>query len=241
MINKLLHALSNRDSFHEPVFRSDTGFSTKVVGEEERKLRALLLLDVTDTDYYLKVYLGLIHAYPDIEAHFDDKGRTYDVEDFGIQAVQIDGADFMSAVNAIGLFTDPVSEELPVNLRYRIRYDQPEYAELSVRESGLIRKSRYNLSADGKVIHIDWPDDFPFSGPLQLQEPWAMGSEINIAVEPRHFPYEVMVSRLSNNAYLIRQISEAGLVDEYVNTQDHQRKVAIALAILAANNTSVFP
>jgi len=239
MINKILHALSNRKKFQEYTFRPDPGFSPALLSDEDLELRQLLFLDVSDVDYYLKIYLGLLHAYPDVEANFQDDVRTYDVEDFGIQVVKIEGGDFLSAVSA-GFYTDPVANDLPVRLRYQIRYDLPEYVQLSNRESQIIRRVRYGLSSDRKIMHVDWPDDFPFDGPLKIASPWASGSAINIQVEPRHFPYEVMVQRLSNNVYLMRLISEAGLVDEYINTRDDQRRVAIALAVVAANNPSVY-
>jgi hypothetical protein len=239
MINKLLHALSNRKKFQESMFRSDPGFSPALLSEENLMLRQLLFLDVSDTDYYLKIYLGLLHAYPDIEANFQDDVRTYDVEDFGIKVVKVDGGDFLSALPA-GFYTDPISNHLPVWLRYQIRYDLPGYVRLLNQEAQVVRRSRFNLSADSKIMHVDWPEDFPFTGPLKIPSPWTTGSAINIQVEPRHFPYEEMAQRLSSNVYLMRLISEASLVDEYVNTRDIQRKVAIALAVVAANNPSVY-
>jgi hypothetical protein len=239
MINKLLLALSNREVFHEPFFKTSADFNPALISQEESTLRKQLYLDLTHTDYYLKIYLGLLHAYPDVEDNFNDNVRTYDVEDFSIHVVKMDGGEFLSSGKLQGLYLDPISDELPVNLRYEIHYYQPGYVRVLTR--GVANILRCQTATDGKIIHVDWIDSLPFTGPIKVEVPWASGSVINITVEPRHFPYESMIARLNSSVYLMRLISEAGLVDEYVNTKDHQRKLAIALAVLAANNTAVYP
>lgn len=239
MINKLLHALSNRKEFNEPYFKPAIQFTPAYFPQVENECRRLLYLDVSNTDYYLKLYLGLLHAYPDIEANFDDRVRTYSVEDFGIQVIRIEDGDFVSDSQNFGYFTDPPAT-LPVQLRYQLQYFQPDYTKVSIRENGQVFVVRHSLSSDKKVLHLNWPDNLPFQGPLKVRSPWTEGSSIVIDVEPRGFPYETMARRLDGNLYLIRLFSEASLVDEYVNTKDHQRKVALALAVLAAHNPAVY-
>lgn len=244
MINRLLHALSNRTgNFHEPMFASDPLFVPAVFNAEEQQLRALMLLHRSDTDYYLKAYLAAIEAYPDIKALADDVVTSYRLSDFPPRGVAISGGDFLSKENSVGYYTDVSSTNLPVNLTYWVNYFDSRLVTIVGKETGLVRRVNYILSGDAphQTMRVEWPEaEVPFKGPLALTQHWVSGAMVEIQVEPSNFPYASVVARLQGNAYLMNLLVRNQLVDEFLAVPDDQRKMAIACVVLALANPSAY-
>ena len=244
MINKLLHALSNRAGpFAEPLFISDPGFQPATLPEPERKIREAMLLQVTDNDYYLKAYLAAIAAYPDIQLLADDSVVSYQMTDFPPQGVEVSGGDMTSNSNMVGFFTDPKPVELPVNLNWSISYLDTHYLMIQGRETGVVRRTTYQPSgtAPNQTLRIDWPSDVPFQGPINLSQVWELGATVIIQTTPSAFPYQQVVDRLRGNWWLMHLLAQQKFVDEYTTFPDAQRKVALACMALALSNPSVYP
>ena len=243
MRNKLLHALSNRKTFEDPIFNGDPEFMPKELSAEEQQLRKLFCLDQI-TDYYVRVYLSLLAAYPDIVANVDDTPRTYSVLDFPPRGVVISGGELMAQQGVFGYFTDPAQTVLPIDLTYEIGYIQGGTAvRIVARETG--RGWSTNAFTTGtdpnKILRVEWPEEVPFVGPIKLNQSWISGAKVVIQVQPSQFPYAHLAKQISGSAYLMRLLADNKLVDEFVETADHQRKVAIALLLLARDNTSAYP
>lgn len=243
MINRFLHALRNRKgAFNEAMFAEDPNFVPAALSREANHLRQMLYLHVTSTDYYLKAFASAVAAYPDIELLLDDKVTSYRMSDMPPRGVEISGADFLSKQNLVGFFTDQASQTLPVGLTYLISYFEPGWITIRCVETGIIRRTTCLLtgSAPTQTMRVEWPDEFPFEGPLSLKQHWVPGSSIEILVEPSKFPYEALVARITGNAYLMRLLINAQLVDEFLSFPDYQRKIAIAATVLAMDNPSAY-
>lgn len=244
MINKLLHALSNRTGpFEDPLFLSSPEFQPAEIKEPEQRLRTAMLLNVTGTDYYLKAYLSAIAAYPDIHLLTNDSPTSYQLSDFPPKGVEISGGDWTSNPNMVGLFTDPKPIGLPVDLNWSVEYLDDRYVTIRGNDTGVVRRTLFQASgADpNKTLRIDWPADVPFQGPINLQQTWSLGASVVIRTAPSAFPYQSIVDRLRGNWWLMHLLAKQEFIDEYTTFPDPQRKVALACVALALANPSVYP
>ena len=243
MVNKLLHALANRNSgFEDPLLVGDPTFVPARLSVEAERMRSLLLLDAGG-DYYLKVYLACVEAYPDIHQLLDDQTVSYKAADFPPRGVKVNGADFEARINAAGFFLDPKPTFLPLDLAYQVRYHDTRYVRIIGLGTSLTSTPPYTKSgvSPNEILQVQWPADVPFSGPLMLQQDWSAGALVEIEVTPSRFPYGLVVSRLQGNAYLMSRLIAQHLVDEYVGTHDTLRKIALAVTMLALSNPAVYP
>lgn len=244
MTNKLLHALTNRNGpFQEPMFVGWPEFVPAVIQAPEQRLRELMMLHVTTTDYYVKAYLSCIEAYPDIKELADDTITSYVMTDFPPRGVEMSGGDFLSKANSIGYYNDVAAFSFPVVLTYRVSYLDSLNVKVEGVETGIVRVIPYTKSgtAPNETLRIEWPDDIPFHGPLSLSLTWLEGAMVEINVSPSAFPYALVAHRIQGNPWLMRLLIKNQFVDEYVSVPDPQRKVALAAMVLALSNTSVYP
>src|SRR5665213_3084412 len=124
MNNRILHLISNRTGpFLEALFGSDSSFVPSVVPAAEIAFRQQMFLDRTETDYYLKIYLAVLNAYPDWKQQFGEAlQESYRPEDLMPKGVYISGGDLLSFAGDPGVFIDPPLNALPVELKYHISY-----------------------------------------------------------------------------------------------------------------------
>lgn len=244
MHNKILHALSNRKGpFVTEIFSQLPDFVPANLSDGAKTLRRKLFLHLTDTDYYLKIYLSLLYSFRDIARQLNDRVTTYRVEDFNPRGVEISGGELCSSPNLIAFFTDAPVTSLPVNLTYDVVYVSTTYAELRALESGLVQRIYHNAvgTDPAKILRFEWPESFPFSGPIRLSQPWIPGASVRIVVAPSKFPFQLLWSSIASDIYLNKLLLDAGLIEEFVGTVDVQEKIALALAVIALDNKSAFP
>lgn len=225
------------------MFVGDPNFKPAIVGVPEQKLRELMLLDVTDTDYYLKAYLSVLEGYPDILALADEVSVSYSMRDIPPRGVEMDGAEFYAKINSVGYFTDQAPTSFPVPLTYRITFIDSLNLKIAALETGIVRVVSYQKSGvdPNETLRVEWPEDIPFKGPLSLLQTWNEGAMVEISVTPSAFPYDLLAKRIQGNPWLTRLLVNNRLVDEYTAVPDSQRKVAIAAIVLALSNPSVYP
>lgn len=244
MINKLLRALSNRNQpFMTPAFAvSDPAFAPAILPVDLKSLRALMLLDVTTTDYYLKAYLAALNAYPDIQALANDPVVSYRMENFPPRGVSISGGDLFSSLDDPGAYLDNEAPTLPVALTYVIDYNSPAVVKISALETGKTSFPPFTLSGSPtpRTLRVHWPPGIPFTGLITLDQDWVEGARIEIQVTPSRFPFELITQRIRGNSWLVNTLAQHQAVDEYVATQDSQRKVALACLMIALSNPSVY-
>lgn len=159
MLNKILHALSNSAGpFQSPLFVPQPGFIPAVLSADAQNLRTALMLNTRGTDYYLKIYLGILSGYPDLKSQFNDTHTSYEVTDFLPRGVRIDGGDFLSAPNIDGVFTDPPNPVLPINLTYLIDYQDEELLRITLKEQGNSVLVNYQILGPNIT---EFEDEFP--------------------------------------------------------------------------------
>jgi len=232
MINRAIHILSNSagpfDLFGLPV---NPEFEPRLLSREQTSIRRLLMLD--RGDYYVNAFIAALAAYPDISQSFDDN-QTFDIQYQRPFSVQMEGAEFLVDTNIKGRWLD-TDRDLPLNLNYTISYATSSLVTITGVDRLNVYTSKYIVSGTDpeKVLHIEWPDQLPFSGPLRLKQTWTTGALVSIKVRPQNFPYASLVNRVLGNAYLTSRLHQLLLQEEFRASEDPVEKAAmIAVALI---------
>lgn len=241
MMNELLHRLTNRTGpFSQDLFLADPSFTPKKEGSEERQFRKALMLDHTESDYYIKAYLSTISAYPDLAVQFDRNNQSYDLTDIEPRGVQIEGGDFYSRPPGVsGRFLDTPPDGLPIPLHYQVLY----WDDSNVRIRQLDRQQQsiagYTLSKEEphQVMQCQWPDTMPFEGPIHLHQSWMSNALIDIWVEPSQFPYQEVITQLRRHRFLTTLLIRHNMVDAFYGSPEAEEQLAIVLTLLALENS----
>jgi len=232
MINRAIHILSNRpgpfDLFGLPV---NPDFEPRLLRREQVAIRRLLLLD--RDDYYINALLAAMTAYPDV-AQFVEDVTTFDPQYQRPFSVQMEGAEFLVDTNLQGRWLD-TDKDLPFNLTYTISYATSSLVTITGVDRGNVYTAKYTVSGTdpNKVLHIVWPDQLPFNGPLRLKQTWTTGALVSIKVRPQNFPYAALANRVLGNAYLTERLHQLLLQEEFRASEDPVEKAAmIAVALI---------
>jgi len=77
MINLIAHALTNQKTFSDPRFVADPNFVPAVLSQRAAAFSQALYLNFENNLYYLKIYLAILAAYPDLKAQFGPVVESY--------------------------------------------------------------------------------------------------------------------------------------------------------------------
>ena len=244
MINKFLHALTNRKTLSaDPMFVSDPKFQPATLSAGDLALRKALCLDNTGTDYYLRAYASVLNLFPDLGDILSDTNRSYDVSDFLPLGVQSTGGRLVSNATSSGVYLDLKPITMPVPMIYNIDYDSPGQAVLSQPDIGAATNASVLATTDvnGTVLQMTWPDYWPFRGPVALAQAWTPGTRVQFIVEPSRFPYTAAVRAVTGISYFQHLLMSYQLATTFQNTPDVKEQLALILAVLAVSNASVYP
>lgn len=236
-MNKVLHALSNRNVFTEPMFAGNKSFLKARIAKDYEELRRALFLHLEDTDYYLKVYINLLMSWPELWDLFKDTETSFSLVDFAPLGVRLTGGDLLSNTGLHGYYTDPVIVSLPVPTRFQINYHSSAIVKFVSLDEGHSDFAAYHVT-DNDILTLNWPEGAPFQGPLKLNQNWQSGSRVEIDVEPSKFPYDLMLKRVETNAFLNRLMADLDLLDEYAGSFEPETKLALVAAAVAFNHPS---
>jgi hypothetical protein len=208
-----------------------------------QQLRTALCLDDQNTDYYLQAYAALIEAYPDLKSMLNDPAVSYSVHDFLPRGVVSVNCALVSNSASSGTFTDPKPTGLPLALTYNIGYVASGLCQITQLETGVQVMADCLASADPQEIwlRINWPSNIPFSGLLQLNQPWAPGLVVQLIVSPSQFPYAAALAGLASQPYFSLLLQRFQLQETFQNTVDPQDSLALALAVIASGNPAAYP
>ena len=244
MINKFLHAITNRAAISaDPMFVSDPRFQPAALSTGDLAMRAALQLNNTSTDYYLRAYASVMSLFPDLEAIIADDNRSYEPSDFLPAGVRSTGGSLLSNQTSSGSYLDLKPVTMPVPMTYVISYESPGTAKLTQPDIGNQLSTSVIVMTDvnGAIMQVQWPEYWPFRGPVALSQAWAPGAQVTFVVEPSRFPYTAAVRALAAIPYFQQLLVTYQLATTYQNTPDVKEKLALALAVIAVSNPAVYP
>ena len=221
---------------------ADPNFYPALLNDDDNIFRQAMFLNFKNNYYYLKVYLGVLEAYPDLKAQFGRQTQSYQMTDLLPRGVYIDGAEFVSTLANDSFFTDPPNTTLPVNQTYNIDYQDGSVCKISMWEQGQVTTAPYTLIsglADTNIMQIDWPTNIPFVGNLKLTQAWVPNARVVIQVSPSQFPYSVLLSKLTVLPYFNYLINTFGMVGAYADTVEDTERLAMILTLLGLANPAI--
>ena len=244
MINKFLHALTNRKQLSaDPMFVSDPKFLPATLSAGDIALRNALQLNNTGTDYYMRAYAAVLNLFPDLGAIIADDNCSYIPADFLPNGVQSTGGSLVSNQTSSGSYLDLKPVTMPVPMTYVINYESAGTAQLTQPDIGNQLSVSVNVMADanGTILRVQWPEYWPFRGPITLSQAWAPGAQVTFVVEPSRFPYTAAVRALQAIPYFQQLLTNYQLATIFQNTPDVKEKLALVLAAIAISNPAVYP
>ncbi len=241
MVNRVIHVLSNRQGpFDLLKVPANYDFTPRRLRAEQSLIRSALYLD--QSDYYLAAILSALAAYPDIAAYIEANIQTYDPSRVRPDRIVIQGAEFLVDKNIAGRFLDN-DHDLPLNLHYTLDYLTANTALLKGVERSQVATVKFTVSGQdpAKLLRVEWPESFPFSGPMRLSQTWAGGSRIEINVFPKDFPYTQFISKVANNPYLLERLSNLLLIEEFFASEDPVERTAMLAVALVTDDLESGP
>lgn len=240
MNNLILHLISNRPGpFQDPLLGSNPGFIPTIIPADEQVLRNELYLNKTETDYYLKVYLAVLNAYPDWKQQFGyNLAESYKPEEIMPKGVCIQGGDLIAYAGGSGLYIGLPANILPVELHYQITWVSEYVCQIAGLETNILTNAVVAVTGNdpNKILRISWPGNIPFTGPLQLNQEWAEGAIVDIFVQPSQFPFPQLVANIQGNSYLQTLLSNYGIGAEFNQDMDSMEQIAMAVTALGLAN-----
>lgn len=199
----------------------------------------MLQLDNADTDYYLKCYIALLYAHPDILEGLEQGEVSYAPATFPFRTVVTEGVELDPTANTPGLFDGRRPIGMPVPLTYTFTYLSATTLRADIAETGYSTILTCHTYADG--IDVRFMPEFPFSGLLKLQQAWEPGVQLKIIAEPGNFPWSRLIETVEQSAPAIYLLNSTGLLNAYSVAYAHPEKAALILAAVAKSNKSVYP
>ena len=239
MINRALYALANRSQdFVTPRFNYQGGPFPSVLSSELLALRQKLFLEVTDTDYYLQMFLALLAGYPDVTREFPDPVTTYNSSDFKPAGSTVAGGSWVLPASGLAPVLDPPVVTLPVPRTYQLISQGGTQAEGRCVETGW-REPFAVISApipgQGFSLTVEWPESWPFRGTL-ITPSWQLGSALWLQVNPSRFPWALWNNIAGNDPTFLNLLTPNNLLGAWYGADVPEARAAIALlALMQAN------
>ncbi len=234
MRNKILHSVTNRGrGFSTPEFLTNIDFHPSPETGATLALRKLLGLDQTVDDYHVIGMLAAIEGYPDVFREFQDGMRTYLLQNIITPAPVVTGGRFVTDVAGVPTLR-LISTTVPV----------PEAVTLEYAGAGLaalVYGSRYELIrcryVNG-VVYPEWPVDLGVTGGLAMS--WVATAKATIRARPPLFPYQKLALVLNVSDSKNEVLQRHGLLNNFHQAEDVQKKVAIVGLALGLSNPAVY-
>jgi hypothetical protein len=232
MIDKILHAITNRRDFSSPHLRAVSSFVPVTPSPAASAVMAALHLDDATSDYYVHAALATIDAYPDIREGFQEGDRSYRLR------------DFQRPVDTF-LGVEPIADtQGPFNLRRRpavfpVDFTLPlsylDFSHLGVRIDGQFHAVACSSGSD--ALYPEWPEELGISGGLRLVgQSWGSAFQGSITHMPPHFPYAAVAALLEALPAKNELLLNAGLIEHYAAVRAPSARLATVLLALGLSN-----
>jgi hypothetical protein len=234
MRNKILHSVTNRTGgFKTPSLLTSTEFQPSVETVDSREVRRILGVDQTADDYHVLAMLAAVAAQPEVLRAFQDGVQSYRVQDFALVAPLVAGAVMVPDKDGAPTLA-PVASTAPIPDHISIDF-------VSATAAAMTYGGRYELMpcyAVSGVLYPTWPVDLGITGGLQM--PWSAGAHCDIYARPVLFPYQVMADTLQASSAKNIFLQSQGLLNNFYQAEDAQKKVALVALALGLSNSAVY-
>jgi len=231
MLNEIVHRLTNKASAFVAGFPKQSLFRPSIADEFETDIRDALR--VNDDDYYLRSYIQLLHAYPDLLTALGERQRTFDPGRGASAEGSISGATLVAQGDTEPKLYRKYSE-WPVVFSITYSYLSAELLQTDYYDA----KVPYTIDAGGN-LEVQWPT---WSGVRGGVVAMTVGPGINpgasftITQNPAEFPSEKLVSELLLKRNLVVVLRKAGLLNHFHLAETDDERIAVVVTALCIYN-----
>lgn len=236
MIDKILHAVTNRSDFSSSGLRSVSGFTPITPAPAAETVMRLLCLDYSTNDYYVQGALAAIDAFPAIREAFREGDRSYALSEFQRPPDTFTGVTPRSGAQGPWELHHP-PKVFPVTFEAQLSFLDSN--QMGVSWDGA--SFPVPCSVSDNTIFPDWPEDLGVVGALELLQAWGPGFRGTLSHVPTSFPYRAAVELLDLNTDKNELLLHAGLIEHYSFAADALEKFATVLLAVGVSNLQRWP
>lgn len=229
MENAVIYLVTNRSGdFRHPSLASCDRYTPIPEAPDEIKLRALLRLNDTSTDYYVMGALMAVYAFPDILAEYRETGRSFEPTLWEPDEDVLTGGAFRDT-SQDAFYLHRVPDEWPVAMSWDIAFMDATTALVTVGDA----RYRVPVRASGGSLYATWPEALGLRGAVDLDGSWTSGATLHLEHVPVSFPYHRAVEKVMASPGSLSLISARGYMGAFYSAQSDIEKFALALTALA--------
>jgi hypothetical protein len=236
-VDTILHAITNRGGpFVSHLLPTTSEFKPEEQSDHYNEVRRILCLDVPDTDYFVRLFLGLLHAYPALVDNFNEDTSTYELGRNFSNTLQLKDATLVQSRHGYPYVR--IEEAWPPDMVTKLEYYSD--TEMDVTHAGQTTRTPITLMADRIspkwLLNIRGDILFNLEDTENATAVYKPGWIEFLTATPYKVNYEALAKELtlSNSTRII--LSGAGLSSKAYYTDDPSEQVATIVAALGLTN-----
>lgn len=230
-VDRIVYVLTNRSGgFNLDLFANDYSFAPwSDPSEEWLKLQKCLMLDKTDTDYYILYALNTLSKYPYITNSIDNYVSSVDITKLPVFTSELDSSvSIVEFGNYNSQFIEH-STTFPVPTKYRFKClgdNQTTSVEADGQPIGSILVNK--TYANGySTISGNWTTAFPFSGAFRYAGNWIADSVFEISYIPKSINLQAWLYYIENELHIPSILEQADLEIKYTSAKTPRERIAL--------------
>lgn len=238
-MNEIIKSVCNRiTGFLSPVFVFPEPFVPAEESESETRLREILGVSNTDSDYEVFGILQAIYSFPEYADLFNETNTTCVLSDYERPPAKLNGGTLVGDQNGPA-HIEREAAEWPIQKRFTIDY----VTDNLLRTNHGITKIEFEVRELDGLLHINWPETLGVQGDVEVigTNPFQSGFQLQVIQNPIRFPYDLIYDRLRKSTGFMSEILlSQNLVDPFYYAQSPMEGVAVAATALGLNNQAVY-
>jgi len=236
MINRYIVELTKRTSgFNRDVFNINGVKPSYTPPKDSDVYKLMLYLGLNDlnSDYYLRVYLALLHFYFSEE----DENTVYTLSD--LQVGNVAGTNCSVLLEAPKfIYPEDISileNKYPFNVNWNARVLSDSDLEVSGLNFATKGSTSFSIvpNTNSSILYIKSSNAFPYSVQVELSNSITGGNlnlvSFGLTLEPSFFPYQACLDNLPNSEFVLALLKVTGNLKAYLQNIPAQHKLALIL------------
>lgn len=236
-IDRAIHIWANRGSdFSSNTFASNLVF--KPLEDDKaswRLLREYLMLDRTNTDWYLCLAQTIVLAFDGLAGRINNNIFSKEIHELPQQnGPELSDITIVNDGNAYSYFTE-YAQDLPIPEKYNITWGSKDQIivnnslgkEMSISVNLTQTYGQPPQALGYSLLRGDWSNVLPFTGAFRYEGLWDQASSAEITYIPPTIDYNNWISKIESNINVEDVIRPTGLIEEYTLCKEPLEKLAV--------------
>ena len=231
-MNALIKRLTNRGVFIWSDLQDGSGFLPGTSDPATESVRSLLGLDRRGTDYFAVAMLSTLAGFPDLLSLLGDTPTSYNLARYRPEPVTVIGAVLQADRFGPPILLPPATTWPPPMITTLTWLDSQNATVAFDNQLAVVR-----VWAGASSLQVDWPAGCGIRGLLDLDTPWASGSQVQFIGPPCGYPHAVILESLRLKTEVLECLTLAGLATGWADAIFPEEKIAILGTAVALNTT----